>query len=131
MAPRKMTMGKIAVISALISKLHPSEHIRAKWPYGLKSFRLENLGVLRQEMKKINRRDQMAIIMKHHDFQVDGKNIELYATQQFCTIKKEGHPDFFFTKAPSEENFEAEVQEIVPMEIQGMIQCGTLEPDDI
>jgi hypothetical protein len=53
------------------------------WPNPEKNHRVENLVVLRQEVKKINRRDTMAIIMKHEAFQVDGENIELYASPRF------------------------------------------------
>jgi hypothetical protein len=63
MAPQKMTMGKGAVVSVLSSKLHPSEHIRMMWPNPEKNHRVENLVVLRQEMKITNRREQMAIVM--------------------------------------------------------------------
>jgi hypothetical protein len=51
--------------------------------------------VLRQEMKKINKRDQLAIVLRHQAFQADGENIELYTAQRFCRIMVEGDPDFF------------------------------------
>jgi hypothetical protein len=131
MAPAKMTMGKGAIVSVLSSRLHPSAHIRNKWPNAEKNHRLENLVVLRQEMKKINRRDIMCIIMKHEDFQDDGENIELYASQHYCVLKSEGDPDYFFTSAPAARNVVAEEEESVPIEIQGIIERGMLEPDDI
>jgi hypothetical protein len=131
MAPKKMTMGKGAVVSVLSSKLHPSEHIRTMWPIPEKNPSLENLVVLRQEMKKINKRDTMTKIMKHEAFQVNGENIELYVSQRFGVLKSEGDPDFFFTMAPVGENFEAEEQETVPGEIHDIIEHGIIQPDDI
>lgn len=131
MAPTKMTMGKGAVVSVLSSRLHPSQHVRTMWLNPEKNHRVENLVVLRQELKKINRRDQMTFVMKHEAFKVDGEYIELYASKRFCIIKSEGDPDFFFTLAPVGENFEAVEQAFVPGEISDIIQRGVLEPNDI
>jgi hypothetical protein len=97
-------MGKGAIILVLSSKLHPaSQHIRTMWPNVTKDYRVENLVVLCQEIKKINRRDQMAIIMKHEAFQKDGENIKLYASQPFCSLMREGDPNYFFTSGQPEE----------------------------
>jgi hypothetical protein len=93
---------------------------------------VENLVVVRQEVKKVNRRDVMTLVMTHEDFQVDGEYMELHAIKCFCIIKSEGHPDYFFTIAPVEDNLAAEEAEFVPQEIEdSMVQRGRLEPDDI
>jgi hypothetical protein len=52
MDPKKMTMGKGAIISVLSSNLHPTVHIQTMWPNPEKNHRVKNLVVLRQEMKK-------------------------------------------------------------------------------
>ena len=69
--------------------------------------------------------------MKHEDFQVDGENIKLYASQHFCVLKSKGDPDYYFTIALAARNVDAEEEEIVPGEIQGIIEHGIVEPDDI
>jgi hypothetical protein len=131
MPRKKKTMGKGAVVSVRIDRLHPSELIRAKWPNPVRHFSIGDLVVLRQEIKKISKKDQMAIIMTHNDFRADGESIELYAHSRFCTIIREGDPDLFFTIAPSAENSEAEAQELVPTKILGMMDGRVLGPDDI
>jgi hypothetical protein len=92
---------------------------------------LNNLVVLRQEMKKIKKRDIMCIITKHEDFQANDKNIKLYASQHFCVLMSKGDPDYFFTIASAAGNADAEEEAIVPGEIQGIIELGFLEREDI
>jgi hypothetical protein len=92
---------------------------------------VENLVVVRQEVKQVNRRDVMTLVMTHEDFQVDGEYTELHAIKRFCIIKSEGDPDYFFTIAPAEENLVAAAPEFVPQEIQDMVERGTPEPEDI
>jgi hypothetical protein len=43
--------------------------------------------------------------MKHEAFQVNGENIELFASQHFCALKSKGDPNFYFTLAHVVENF--------------------------
>ena len=134
MAPPKMTMGKGAVVSVLSSKLHPSEHIRRMFPNMEKNHRVENLVVLQQKVKKINRRDQLALVMTHNDFKLDGKFIELHASRKFCVLKKEGDKDYFFDDVPVGQNLEPNPLEDNPREIQDVIECshlGPLDQDDV
>jgi hypothetical protein len=63
--------------------------------------------------------------MTHEAFQVNGENIELYVSQRFFVLKREGDPDFFFTMAPVGGNFEAEEQETVPGEIQTLLSVAS------
>jgi hypothetical protein len=131
MATKKMTMGKGAVVSVLSSRLHPSLLIRDRWPNPEKNLRVENLVIIRQEVKKVNRRDAMTLVMTHEDFKVDGEYTELHAIKRFCIIKSEGDPYFSFTFALAEEHLAAAEPEFAPQEIQDMVARGTLEPDDI
>ena len=95
-------MGKNAVVSIPIKYLHPSQHIRNAFPNPLHRQRLENCTVLRQEEKKINRRDQLAVVVKHDDFTDDDNNhIELYAVSRWFKVTTEGPSDLFF-HAPGE-----------------------------
>jgi hypothetical protein len=82
--------GESAIVLVLSSKLHPSEHIRRMWPNPERNHRVKNLVVLRQEIKKINRRDQIAIIMRHEDFKVDGEYIETSLLKKVLCPNKRG-----------------------------------------
>jgi hypothetical protein len=44
---------------------------------------------------KINRKDQLALILMHFDFAHDGEHIELYAENRYCVLIEQGDPDFF------------------------------------
>ena len=118
-------MGKDAVVSCLISMLHPSEHIRNKYPNPTHQQRLENCTVLRQEVKKIRRQDRMAIVVKNDDFRdADGNHIELYGCQRWFKITTEGPSDFFFTN-PEEDEAEGDEDalenDICPAELSATI----------
>ena len=65
--------------------VHPSKHIRDKFPNLPDKQRLEGVVVLRKEIKSINHREQEAIIFRHDDF----ADTELYASQRFCRILEE------------------------------------------
>ena len=131
MAPKKKTMGKGAVVSVPSSKLHPSEHIRNMYPNPPKNHRVEDMVVLRQEIKKINRRDQLAIVLRHQAFQVDGENIELHTTQRFCRVMVEGDPDFFFTSDEPREENPPEGLELLTEEIRDITNHDVINVNDI
>jgi hypothetical protein len=52
MSAKKMTMGKGAVVLVLFSRFHPSLIIRDRWPNPERNKQVENLVVVRQEVKK-------------------------------------------------------------------------------
>ena len=102
MAPKTLNMGKGATVSALCRVLYPSEFIRNKYPNLEKGQRLSGLIILRRELKRIRRKDVMAIVMKHEDFKDGEENRELYCLQRWVKVEKEGKKDFFFDHlAPS------------------------------
>jgi Transposase IS4 len=131
MRAAKMTMGKGAVVSVLSSRLHPSKLIRDRWPNPEKSHRVENLVVLRQELKKINREDQLALILTHEAFKDGGEYIELYASHRWCVLQCEGDPDFFFTCAAEGEQFQPEVRELLPVEIREISERAVLDEEEV
>ena len=90
-----MTMGKGAVVLVLSCMLHPSEHTKAVFLIVQKNHGLENAVVIRQQPVKINRKDQLALILTHFDFAHDGEHIELYAENCYCVLIEQGDPDFF------------------------------------
>ena len=98
MSPRKKTHGEGGTVSCLIKFLHPSQLIRNKFPNPTSGQRLEGCITVRQEVKRINRKDQLSIVIHHDDFkEADEETFqELYAVKKDFTIQAEGDPDFFF-----------------------------------
>ena len=97
MAPQKKTHGVGAVVSTLIKFLHPSALIREKFPSPEHGQRLPGCMTVRQEVKKINRKDQLSLIVTHPDFKdAEGNLQELHAVKKHFTIEVEGDSDLFF-----------------------------------
>ena len=84
--------GKDAIVSILLKYIHPSEHIRAAYPNQGNGQRLDGCRVLRREVKKIRRADQLAIVVRHDAF----PDIELYCVERYAKVTTEGPPDYFF-----------------------------------
>ena len=98
MSPTKKTHGKGATISCLINFIHASQLIRNKYLNPASGQRLEDCITVRQEVKRINRKDQLAIVIHHSNFkEADRETLqELYAVRKLFTIQAEGDPDFLF-----------------------------------
>lgn len=134
MARRKKQLGKGAVVAVLGKMLHPSEHIRNKYPNMEKGFRVENLVVLRKELKKIRGKEVMTIVMRHDDFR-DATNefILLHCIERYCVVRQEGEADYFFEKentGPVDIAQEEVCEEEMPAEIQAMALLPYLTADD-
>ena len=84
--------GKDATVSILLKYIHPSEHIRAAYPNQANGQRLDGCTVLRREVKKIRRADQLALVVTHEAF----PDIELYCVERYAKVTQEGLADFFF-----------------------------------
>jgi len=133
MARRKKTLGKDAVVSVLLKYVHPSEHIRNKFVNPLPNQVLQNCTVLRQEVKKIHARNQLAIVIRHPEFMDGDSPIELYATKRWFKIQEEGPADFFFTQPAATANTEVpeeEEQEMPAAILEQAERGGTLEVED-
>ena len=97
MALQLRRLGVRAKCSCLSHFVHPSQHIRDKYPNPVSGHRLEGCLTIRQEVKKVSRRDQLCIIVHHDDFKMaDGEFIELHAVKQYFKVTEEGDPDLFF-----------------------------------
>ena len=94
MGPKKKSLGKGAVVLVLLSKLHPSEHIRNKFPDAGSTQRLQGLKVVRQEKKNICKTDQLAVIFLHDSFKTNDGAI-LYALS-FVNLDRPAYKDPFF-----------------------------------
>ena len=57
MPRRKLKLGKDAVVSVPVQLLHSRKVVTDTWPKTSNGQRIQNLVVVRQEVKKISRRD--------------------------------------------------------------------------
>jgi hypothetical protein len=130
MTREKKTMGVGAVVSALSRLLHPSAVIREKYVNPQKGHRVENLLVIRRESRKINSRDQMAIIMRHDDF----PGVELYCVERYAHINTAGPAEHYFeamappARGPDEEPLPANVE--LPQEVVPFLEMRDVNPTD-
>lgn len=121
---RTPSMGKGAEVTCLTKYLHPSEHIRNKHPNLQSGHRTEGCIVLRQEIKKVNRRDQLCIVVRHDDYKTDdGGSMELHAVKQWFRITKEGPAaDFFVVDGEQHEEEQQATGERMPQVVQQILQ---------
>ena len=104
MAPSTCDHGVGAVILALIHFIHPSKHIRQKFPSPVTGQRLSDCETVWQELKKVSRKDQLVIVVNHADFKTDaGDFIHLYAVKRYWKVQKAGDVDLRFDAAPTNE----------------------------
>ena len=48
-------------------------------------------------MKKVNRREQLVVVMKHNDFKThDGVAEEIYCIHRWCKVTEEGPAEYYF-----------------------------------
>ena len=124
MSSTKLTLGKDAVVSCLSKFLHPSQLIRDAYPNRQKGHRIEGLIVRRQEVKKINRREQLAIILVHDEFKNNDDYVELHTVPRYCKVTTEGPSDLFFTAAEERQEETKEETEEFPPEVVNQIVEG-------
>ena len=60
--------GVGAIALALLRFIHRSKHIRNKFPNVAQGQRLENCVTIRQEVKKVSRKEQLVLVVHHEDF---------------------------------------------------------------
>jgi len=82
MAHQKKMLSKDAIVSVLLKYVHPSEHIRNKYSIMLPNQALQNCTVLHQEVKYINGKNQLAIVICHLEFMDGHSLIKLHATKR-------------------------------------------------
>lgn len=129
MTKQKLALGKGARVSVLLKFLHPSADVRTNFPHRHPQDRLENAEVLRIEKKRITRKDQQAVVMRHQSF----GDKEVYAVVRFCRVTSEG-PDTFFPQAGEDDasSLEESGQKEHPQDILELQQKrGIFLPDDI
>ena len=80
-------LGVRAKTSCLSRFIHLSEHICNKYPNPIQGHQLEGCVVVRQEVKKVSRRDQLCVMIHHDDFKTSSDDfIELYAIKHYLKV---------------------------------------------
>ena len=80
--------------SVLLKYMHPAKVIGEKFPQFVNGRKLENLLVIRQELKTVRRKEQVSVVFCHGDFE----GIELHCAKRWVHVTQEGHPDQLFTR---------------------------------
>ena len=94
--PPVFTVGVRAKVPCLSKFLHPSKHIRNKYPNPVSGHHLEGCIVVQQEVKRVSKRDQLCIVMQHDDFKANKEFIELHVVKRYFHVTKEGDLDQLF-----------------------------------
>ena len=93
MPRKKKSMGIGATVTVLTRLVHPSEHIREKYPNLEKDHRFENCVVTGRCKKKVNRKEQTVVTFRCNEIE----NVVLYAVERYCNIIEEGPKESFFS----------------------------------
>ena len=72
-----------AKTSCLSKFMHPSKHIRNKFPNPVAGHCLEGCIVVWQEVKRVTKRDQLCVVVQHNDFKAGNEHIELHAVKRY------------------------------------------------
>lgn len=95
--PKKLGQG--AILRCYGRFLHPSAKIREKYPNDHKDVAIQNLTSLRLEMKMVDRRTRLCVVMEHADFSVN-----LYASVHKVKLVQEGPANLRFVVAQPTQN---------------------------
>lgn len=133
----KKRLGKDAKVSIIVRYLHPSRLISTTMPNVASNQRIEDCIVIRMAVKKVNRRDQLVIVMKHDNFKTnDGAPEEIYSVSRWCKVQEEGPSEYYFDNEdngeaaqPSNEIPEKEMEVELPDVSAQINHRGLLEGD--
>lgn len=97
MARKRKNLGKDAYCSCLGRFLHPSLHVRDKFPNMNKTKRFTSLRALRLEQRKVRNEDVECVIMTSNEFLDDvGEFIEMYCAKRYVMVNVEGPSLYYF-----------------------------------
>ena len=120
-----------ASVKVLLKFLHPSELVRNKYLNLQSGQWLEGCTTIRQEVKCINRHDQLSLVVTHNDFHDDEGNLhELHAVKHYFTVGEEGDPDLFFDAATLGQEPEGQqvlLQPVINADMNGVNHGGANE----
>ena len=96
MPTSKLQLGKEAVIWVKLKFIHPSAIIREAFPNTISTGKLEDCVVLRQDTKKINRREKLLVVFTHPRLNQGENPTELYCVKRYAHVTTEGPKDYLF-----------------------------------
>ena len=117
MPRRTKTMGKDALVSCPTRYLHPSALIRRVYTNLEKGHVLQDLVVRRQEVKTINWKQHLALVVTHPMVLENDEPVELYAVKKHFKVLTEGPSDLFFNAEPEEKKQDEEEAPAIPLEV--------------
>ena len=126
MALQLCRLGVGAKVTCLSKFVHPSQHICDKYPNPVSGHCLEGCVVVRQELKKVSRHDQLCVVAHHDEFKTaDSTIVEVHAVKRYWKVVEEGDRDFFFDDRVAEEEREEEpvsvaLPDVVDQAINGL-----------
>ncbi|KAG7356336.1 transposase IS4 [Nitzschia inconspicua] len=96
-----MRIGSGAICTVKLSRIHPSKHIRNKYPNHTRKDEIVGVRILRQEEKIVHRKQQLSVVFVHDEFKDDGgQHIELYCVKRWAHVTAEGDANLFFDVPP-------------------------------
>jgi hypothetical protein len=97
MTATKKRLGLGAVVSFPTKFLHPHHHRDGHFPSVNDDHRLTDAIVVRREMKMVNHKSTMCVIVHHNDFKDDtGRYHRLWCAESHVKVETEGDPEKFF-----------------------------------
>ena len=130
MALQSDNHGVGAIVSALLRFIHPSKHIRNKFPNVVQGQQLENCVTICQEVKKVSQKEQLELVVHHEDFKnPDDSYIELHGVKRYWKVSQEGHPDYFFDAiTTTDENANSQEETLMPEAVSEHINGNSHTP---
>ena len=112
---KKLRLGVGATCSVFLKYMHSKPVIAGKYPNFIATDRINDLNVIKREVRKVNRKDQMCIIFTYRDFD----DVKIYYTQRFAVVTKEETESEFFTEdVPEANTIATEQRDAVEEEIE-------------
>ena len=94
--------------------------------------RLEGCMVVRQEVKKVSRRDQLCVVIHHDDFKTSSDDfVELYAVKHYFKVTEEESPDYFFDHPNTELADEEEAPQALTQVVEDALNCQSNEANTL
>lgn len=122
-----MSHGKDAKITVLTRFVHPSIHMRNKYPNTHRDERLNGCVTICQAEKVVRRKNQLCIVFRHDDF----PGIELYAVKKHCVVTEVGPTDLWFDNAPTAVVERARAAEHPSSIVEHFPSARQIDSDDI
>ena len=88
--------------------------------------------VVRQEVKKVSRRDQLCVVIHHDDLKTSSDDfVKLYAVKRYLKVTEEGSPDYFFDHANTELADEEGAPQALPQVVEDALNGQSNETNTL